>query len=346
MWHSILLAIASILTCALALAKAGDALLRDSEKKRILELLETGWFRTAELKPIEFIRRPLRNLRELFDHVLGSPDTFSLRSFCRISVISAALLVTALAVSDIFSNTPMGGVLPWDFYDVNIAVAKQQAAQATTNRAANTPGSDYVRESASEFLAYDSALTKSMYCTLFIVVALLLNSISNFFAVIILRQLLRELEQASGFMTFMAAFVFDLFAALTIAIVSTTALVVLTMPAMWKQCFMLLVAVTQVESALMAITAGGIVATLLFMLTMWLGGTAIKIGIVIMILPTLLCGLALGWAAFAHPWKRVIHTALTSLLLRAAESGKGLFLFVAAVLAMASVAVVWLAHVL
>lgn len=299
-----------LLGIAAGLLKLLDLWLRKDGKERLAELLLTGWFRSTESDSMSFVRAPLQWVKSLFDIILG-PRIFSRRAMFRTTVIGAMLLSIALAISGAFTGVAFAGALPWRLYENNITYAK--------NGVAHTLGTSEFEQGQLAFdravIAHDGLLLKAAYMAVLLSGTVLANGLLDFVCIAIIRQLVREMMEAPGYMTLIAALIFDSFLAIVTTGVTVTFIAFLAVPIMLPILWRLL------ALAKVSVVATAVLLSLFGLFAWIFGSSALKIVAVVAALPTLIVAGSLLWAVASFPFKRQLHSFVTGVLLRVAESG-------------------------
>jgi len=305
---------------AKALSEVLELWLRDPTKKHLADLLAEGWLQLSYAEPMSVVHVPIRSVRALFDIVLG-PKTFSRRAFVRSGTLGTILLITSLGIGGILERSAFLGAAPWKVYDISIQAARQELAK---------PAGDKKIPAVDEFyralLRHDGAKLKAGYCVGIVALVLMMNALLDFAGVVLTRQLLRELEEINGVITLLAALGFDLFLALSVSAFTILVIIFAAFPFLWPMLYALRILPRWSLPATLLIAA---VTALLFW---YIVGLAVRIIVVIAILPTLVVGALLAYAVVGVPFRKQLHCGISAVFLRVAESGKGAFAYVLALL--------------
>jgi hypothetical protein len=317
----------ALLTAILAILGGASLLthywLRDPAKQRIANFLDSRWLKLSYASPTRVPQLPLRVLRKLLDLGLGE-RIFSLRAFIRISIVGNIVLISALGVAGIFSHQPFAGVAPWKIYDSNGDIARGLLLRQPNDNLTKIPGA---LAFCQYFASSHGVIVRYGYGALFCALTFITNAILDFVSVAMARQMLRELERNRGYLTFIAALVFNIVIALIVASLAVSIVALLATPIFWPTLLMCIKLST--INVLLFVTFLAIFNVLVWVLV----GTAIKIEVIVAVLPTLIISFVLLWAVASSPSKRQIQAALSAILLRLADSGKSAFVWVAGILA-------------
>jgi hypothetical protein len=323
-----------LFVAAKLLSELLDLWLREPAKKRIADLLAEGWLQLSYAEPMSVVRAPIRSVRKVLDILLG-PKTFSARAFARSGAIGTILLITSLGLGGILEQNAFLGAVPWKLYDMSIQAARQELSKPEVDK--KIPAID---EFYRALIRHDGLELKTTYCISLVVTVLTMNALLDFAGVVLTRQLLRELEEVSGPMTFVAALGFNFVLALSVSALAILSITFAAFPFLWPMLYAIR------SLPLWSVPATVLAAAIAAVVFWYVVGLAARIIVVISVLPLILVGTLLTYAVFGVPFRKQLHRGVTAIFLRVADSGKGAFAYVLALLGVVAGAVTLLAQLI
>jgi hypothetical protein len=209
-------------------------LLEEKSKKAIRERTTAVWMRFEESGSLVVVRAPLTFLAALLDALYGE-RALSWKGFWRCCLVSTALAITALLMTGVFMHKPFGmSVTPWSAFDQTLSAVNEICKNPKSFERDTPEQQVLMHRLCSIVLSYNTPGYKWLYVALFIVLVTALNWFMDFICLLISRRLLRDMVEATSFVTLFALHTLNL---ILVAIAGTLCLslvVVAATPFTWQ----------------------------------------------------------------------------------------------------------------
>ncbi len=317
--------IAAVAALSGAIAKLLDAWLKPATKDRMTERLAEIWLQVAERDPLSLVRAPLLLFSTFFDRVYGA-RLISWKAFWRCSVVSLALLISALLVAGAYNPQLSDlGMPPWVNLDQALS-SWQTSLQLQLKRKDIKPQEKRLYANLLQRAkSYNNSRTRILYTLIACVLAVACVTTAAFLCTAVARLVLRDIQRADTLMTMAALALTNCVIATATYSISLVLLCAIAAPISWS--FILLVGMLLPVTSSWLVGFGLILAALLLFLVfspMW-----IKCAAVISILPSATILVISFVSAILLPWRAHIRRGSVYALDRALAYENGVLLFFA-----------------
>jgi hypothetical protein len=320
-----------ILILAAGIAKLLDALLHEHTKDEIKTKLEAIWFKYSDSSPIIIVQIPLHILNVIFNFIFGD-RFFSKKALLRASIVSIAILISALVVTGWFTKTILGMErLPWNYFEINMDVAKKMSLNNIvndTNQNQKIMNQEHlfdkeIKEYAQIALKFNTKTWKVIYSVIFITSLLIINATIDSISLAITRQMLKEVIQTSSIFLILTILITNLCVALFLGTLTLFFTVIVSFP---FASLPLIYIIPQFLVKYTLWTSFGLYGS---SIVAWkLGGPWFKVLILTTIFPSIFLFLVLSLSTILYPFRKAIYSFLNSFLIRAIDYPKGVFAFI------------------
>jgi hypothetical protein len=306
---------------------------RPIEKRRLRRRISSLSSALKDSDPVVLVKSPLQTASILLDRIYGS-RLLSWRALWRATVLSVALMVSALSIYGIASGVPFGiREPPWTTFNEIFNIVEQTAREEAKKRT-DKPEAERLQRFYAKLLEFRTPRTQAIYSAAFFVLIVVAGVFSNFLCVALARKTLRDMGKANTLFTLFSLSLINFLFSFLLYAICISIICMVNLPVLWL-IPILLISLAMSQSWLLAAS----IALPLMVAALKLSPYWMEIVSVVATLPGILVLVASAIALIAFPFRRVIRGLLIEGLSRSAQSDKAVLAFIAIAFALLAVLV-------
>lgn len=282
--------------------------LDEKSKKSIRERTTAVWMKFEESDSLIVVKAPLTFLAALLDSLYGE-RAFSWKGFWRCCFVSTTLALTALLLTGAFMHKPFGmNMPPWKAFDETLTAVRLVSENPKSFETATPEQQEVFRRLCSTVLSYHTPGYKWLYVTLFVVLVSVLNWFMDFACLVISRRLLRDMIEATSFVTLFALHTVNFIFVAIAGTICLSSVVIAATPFTWAILGFLglLVATSKFFAGCLVVPA--------IWCAIWFSPIWVRVFAVVAALPSVLLLLVTLVAFVLSPWRNALHRRISRLL--------------------------------
>jgi hypothetical protein len=305
--------------------------LRPIEKSRLRRRVSALSSALKDSDPLVVAKSPLQITSILLDRIYGS-RLLSWRALWRATVLSVALMVSALTIYGIRSGVPFGiREPPWRTFNQTFDSIQQTAREQAKQKTDKPEVDERLRRFYAKLLEFRTPRTRMIYSAAFFAFVVLAAVLSNFFCVALARKTLRDMGDATTLFTLFSLSLINFLFSFLLYATCISIICMASLPFLWLIPFLLVLCAIYLSWLLAASITLPLVVAALKLSPYWM-----EIVSVVATLPGILVLIASVIALIAFPFRRAVRGLIVQWLSRSAQSDE-------AVLALSAIAFTLLA---